>query len=556
MLENLHIENYALIAASDISFDSGFTVITGETGAGKSILLGALALVLGQRADSHVLFDPQRKCVVEAAFNISKLSLQQFFADNDLDYDDHLILRRELSPAGKSRAFVNDTPVTLPLLRSIAQQLIDIHSQHETLTLVGSAFQTRLLDTFNGGKEAFSDYSAAYANYMALKRHLEQLSAADAQAKRDLDYNQFLFDELSNAALSDGEQEELEQESSLLANTESIKQSLSAVLLSCDSEEGSALSLLNAARSQLSKVASFHKDLDELYSRLDSNIIELGDILATLSSIDSNLNFSPDRQEFVNTRLDLIYRLQKKHSVQSVAELLAIQQELEGKIQQAEGMDSQVRQAMEEVDKAYAAVQDKAEKLSAIRRLSAQYVEQQLLPTLAQLGMKEARLSVVVSPAKELGPLGGDIVSFLFNANRGGELRELSKVASGGELSRLMLAIKSLVTQQSLLPTIIFDEIDTGVSGDISVRVGNILHSMASHLQVIAITHLPQIAARASAHLKVFKQVDESGLKTVSRIKPLATDERIHEVAVMLSSEPPSPSALQTASELMSDNIK
>jgi DNA repair protein RecN (Recombination protein N) len=391
---------------------------------------------------------------------------------------------------------------------------------------------------------------------MALKRHLEQLSAADAQAKRDLDYNQFLFDELSNAALSDGEQEELEQEASLLANTESIKQSLSAVLLSCDSEEGSALSLLNAARSQLSKVASFHKDLDELYSRLESNIIELGDILATLSSIDSNLNFSPDRQEFVNTRLDLIYRLQKKHSVQSVAELLAIQQRLEENIQAAEGMDSQVRQAMEEVDKAYAAVQDKAEKLSAIRRLSAQYVEQQLLPTLAQLGMKEARLSVVVSPAKELGPLGGDIVSFLFNANRGGELRELSKVASGGELSRLMLAIKSLVTQQSLLPTIIFDEIDTGVSGDISVRVGNILHSMASHLQVIAITHLPQIAARASAHLKVFKQVDESGLKTVSRIKPLAPDERIHEVAVMLSSEPPSPSALQTASELMSDNIK
>ena len=555
MLESLHIENYALIRESDITLGGGFTAITGETGAGKSILLGALGLVLGQRADSSALYDSQRKCVVEARFNITGLDMEPLFAEHDLDYDDCLILRREVLPSAKSRAFVNDTPVTLPVMKEVATRLIDIHSQHETITLAESGFQTRLLDSFNGGVAVRGEYDMAYREYLALKHQLESLMAADAQGKRDLDYNRFLFDELQKASLADGEQEELEKEAELLEHTESIKQTLGAVTQGCESDEDSALTRLLAAKSQLSKVVSFHPDLEDLFKRLDSSIIELRDIMSSIETVDDNLVYTPERQEYLTDRLDTIYRLQKKHNVNTISELLTIQQRLDEAIQAADNMDERINAAMEAVDVAYSKLQKVAERLTALRRKSADFVEKQILPTLADLGMRDARLKVEIAPAKEFGPMGADVVTFLFSANKGSEPREIGKVASGGELSRLMLAIKSLISQATLLPTIIFDEIDTGVSGDIAVQVGAILKSMAERMQVIAITHLPQIAATAAAQLKVYKVSGEqsvaSGQRTESHIRLLADDERIHEIAVMLSSDPPTPAAQQTARELM-----
>ena len=557
MIESLHIENYALIRESDIAFGGEFTAITGETGAGKSIMLGALGLVLGQRADSAALYDPAKKCIVEARFDIRNLGMKALFAEHDLDYDDTLILRREILPSAKSRAFVNDTPVTLPVLKEVATRLIDIHSQHETLTLGDSGFQTELLDSFGGGAAARDNYTQAYGEYSTLKRELEALMAADAQGKRDLDYNRFLFDELQKVALTDGEQEELENESELLEHTEVIKQTLSSITQSCASDDNSAVTALVAAKSQLSKVVGFHSDLEELFNRLDSSIIELRDIMGSIETIDNDLVYSTERQDYVNERLDTIYRLQKKHNVSTIAELLQIEQRLDEAIQAADNMDERIKAAMEAVDKAYGKLQQVAEKLTANRRKSASMVEKQILPTLASLGMKEARLEVRIEAAKEYGPTGGDLVSFLFSANKGSEPREIGKVASGGELSRLMLAIKSLISQATLLPTIIFDEIDTGVSGDIAVQVGAILRGMATHMQVVAITHLPQIAATADAQLKVYKQVGQSpegaikAERTESHIRPLTEEERVHEVAVMLSSEPPTDAALQTARELM-----
>ena len=552
MLESLHIENYALIRESDIAFGDGFTAITGETGAGKSILLGALGLVLGQRADTSALYDSQKKCIVEARFNIEGLGMDPLFAEHDLDYDATLILRREVLPSAKSRAFVNDTPVTLPVMKEVASRLVDIHSQHETLTLAESSFQTLLLDCFNSGNTARTDYQLKYRDYTTLKRKLEALMASEAQSRRDLDYNRFLFDELHNAALVAGEQEELERESELMEHTEVIKQTLGSVIESCSDSDDSALTRLQSAKTSLSRILAFHPDLEELFSRLDSSIIELRDIMSSIETVDGNLAFSAERQEYLTDRLDTIYRLQKKHNVDSVDALLLIENRLDEAIQAADSMDDQIKEAMEEVDRAYSLLQRQAEKLTALRRKSASLVEKQILPTLAALGMKDARLEVKISPAKEFGPLGGDEVTFLFSANKGSEPREIGKVASGGELSRLMLAVKSLISQATLLPTIIFDEIDTGVSGDIAVQVGSILHQMASHMQVIAITHLPQIAATATSQLKVYKVVEGTdSQRTASHIRPLSTDERIHEIAVMLSSDPPTSAAQQTARELM-----
>ena len=555
MIEHLHIENYALIREADVSFGQGFTAITGETGAGKSILLGALGLVIGQRADSRTLLDPTRKCVVEAQFDITNLELSHFFEENDIDYDDHLLMRREVLPSAKSRAFINDTPATLPLMKNLAQRLIDIHSQHETLTLGDKSFQTLLLDTFNDGNKIRATYQSAYKKYTELKLFLENLTASDAQNKRDLDYNRFLYDELCNAGLYDGEQESLEKESELMDHTEVIKQTLSAISAECVDDDDSVVARLNMAKTQLSRIVHYHPDISDLNTRLDSCTIELNDIFATIADINEGLIFSLDRQAYVTDRLDTIYRLQKKHNVSSVAELIDILHKLEAAIQAADNMDEQIRQAMESVDAAYSDVQQCAERLTSLRRKSASFIEQQIIPTFKKLGMKDARLSIMINPAKEYGPLGGDQISFLFNANCGGEPRDIEKVASGGELSRLMLAIKSLVSQQTLLPTIIFDEIDTGVSGDIAVHVANILQSMASNMQVIAITHLPQIAAKASSQLKVYKRTDVGSLsipQTESHIKLLTLDERVREIAIMLSSEPPTNSALQTARELMS----
>ena len=574
MLKTLHIENYALIQQSDISFDGGFVAITGETGAGKSIMLGALALLLGGRADTHALFDSSRKCIVEAQFETSKNTVAELFEQEDVDFSDDgsIIIRREILPSGKSRSFVNDTPVGLAFLKELGSRLIDIHSQHANLLLGNSNFQTSLLDIMADDAKELADYRACYDSYSRLKRELEQLTIEDQQNRKDYDYNKFLFDELETANLNDGEQEELEQEATILANAEGIKEALSQVVAICDGDEDSALSRLNSSKSLLSKLTSLSPDFQGLYDRLDSALIELRDIVSTLDSANEATVFSPERQQVVDDRLSLIYRLEKKHSVDNVEGLLDIEKKLGERLSAIDMSDERIHQVMEAVDKAYKTLQAKGEVLTKCRLRGAKRLEEEITPLLAELGMPNATLKAMVEgnkrdvpvpkvPESLYGPLGCDNVALLFNANKGGELREIAKVASGGEMSRLMLAIKSLTSRAGLLPTIVFDEIDTGISGDISLRVANIMYRMASKdcvssatagntsMQVIAITHLPQIAARASQHYKVYKE--DAAERTTSNIRLLTTDERRYELAVMLSSNPPSEAALQTAAELM-----
>ena len=551
MLQTLHIENYALIRESDIHFGAGFTAITGETGAGKSIMLGALGLLLGQRADTAVLADKERKCVVEAQFDIAGLQLESLFAEADVDYDDRLIIRREITPAGKSRAFVNDTPVQLPFLKALGSHIIDIHSQHQTLTLADSTFRLSLLDTLSAKQSSpIATYRTLYSEYTALKRQLEELTAAEAQNRRDQDYLQFQFDELAAAALVADEQESLEQESQLLAHAEAVREGLATASRAVDDDtDQSVLARLRQAKTALSHIAAYHTAAESLLARLDSSLIELDDINSELQSVADGISYSPERQQQVDDRLALIYRLQKKHGVDSVEALIAIRDDLDLRLQSISTLDLRIHDLMEQVDKAFAKLQVAADALSAARRKAGAELAKNILPTLHDLGMPEARFSVELTPLPTFGPMGHDAVAFLFNANRGADLRDIAKVASGGELSRLMLAVKSMLTSRSLLPTVIFDEIDTGVSGDISVAVGSIMCRMAERMQVVAITHLPQIAARASQHLKVYKETDAD--RTVSRIRELTSQERITEVATMLSSDPPTPAAIQTAKELM-----
>lgn len=550
MLRTLHIENYALIDSVDIQFGNGFVAITGETGAGKSILLGALGMLLGQRADTAVLADKGRKCVVEAHFDIGGLDLKPLFDEADVDYDDRLILRREILPTAKSRAFVNDTPVQLPFLRTLGNHIIDIHSQHQTLTLADSRFRLSLLDTIASPKGTFDTYRDAYGVYTSLKRELEELTTTEAQNRREQDYLQFQFNELYEANLVEDEQQELEQESQLLAHAESVREGLAEAVSMMDDDSGqAALSRLRQAKTALSHISGWHPSVEQLLARLDSSLIELDDICGELQSVADGVTYSPERQQQVDDRLSLIYRLQKKHGVDTVADLIAIRDDLDARLQSISTLDERIHALMEQVDKAFAKLQSAADGLTASRRKAGTKLAKDILPTLHDLGMSEARFSVEITPTETYGPMGHDVVSFLFNANRGGEMRDLAKVASGGELSRLMLAVKSMLTSHNLLPTIIFDEIDTGVSGDISVAVGKIMCRMAERMQVVAITHLPQIAARAEQHFKVYKQT--VGDHTVSNIRQLNGDERLRELAVMLSSDPPTAAALQTAKELM-----
>lgn len=549
MLTALHIENYALIRETDISFEPGFVAITGETGAGKSIMLGALGLLLGQRADSGVLADTGRKCVVEAQFDISDLGLEPLFAEADVDYDDRLIIRREILPTAKSRAFVNDTPVQLPFLKTLGSHIVDIHSQHQTLTLADSQFRLALLDTLGAGK-ATQAYTKAFAQYQSLKNQLEELTVAESQNRRDQDYLQFQYDELAAASLVEDEQETLEQESHLLAHAEGVREGLAtaATLLDDDSEQA-ILPRLRAAKAALSHIAAYHPDAEALMNRLDSALIELDDIDRELQLTTDAISYSPERQQQVDERLALLYRLEKKHGVDSVAALIALRDDLDIRLQSIASLGDRIQALMEQVDQAFATVQSTAEALTKARQQAGQLLAKQILPTLHELGMPEARFSVELTPTASYGSTGHDTVHFLFNANKGAAMRDLSKVASGGELSRLMLAIKSMLTSRSLLPTIIFDEIDTGVSGDIAGAVGRIMCRMAEKMQVVAITHLPQIAARATQHLKVYKENETD--RTVSRIRELDEPERVTELAVMLSSDPPTAAALQTARELM-----
>jgi len=557
MLQKLSINNYALIDNLEISFDGGLNILTGETGAGKSIILGALSLILGQRAESRYFFNQQKKCVIEGTFKIGAFHLKHFFEDNDLDYEAETVLRREISADGKSRAFVNDTPVNLNSLKALGEKLIDIHSQHATQEINDPEFQLLVVDAVAKHDDLLSDYRTKFRAYKKSTTKLQQLIEESDKAKADLDYYQFQFDELEKAALSADEQEMLEQELYSLNNAGEIKRNLLGAFYLMEEGETSAIIQLREAGHQLLALEKFNPLIAELHQRLNSAVIELKDIAAEIETIEQRTHTDEARAEEVNTRLSLIYILQKKHRVNTNAELLQLQDELSDKIRQAVFGDEAIEKLKVQLTIDRNELEELAAQLSANRTKAIPAIEKQVLQTLGEMGMNNSNLKIELStPAGHNSSLGGlgahglDVVRFLFTANKGHALSEMSKVASGGELSRLMLSIKSLIAQNTALPTIIFDEIDTGVSGEVANQVGLVMEKLADNLQVITITHLPQIASKGQSHYFVYK--DDGAATTYTRIKQLNKEERVLEIAKMLSGDKPGESALQNAKELLS----
>ncbi|MDB4924670.1 DNA repair protein RecN [Mucilaginibacter sp.] len=549
MLQKLSISNYALIDNLEISFDGGLNILTGETGAGKSIILGALSLILGQRAESRYFFNQQKKCVIEGTFKIADFHLKTFFEDNDLDYEAETVLRREISADGKSRAFVNDTPVNLNSLKLLGEKLIDIHSQHATLEINDPEFQLLVVDSVAKHPDLLGEYQTKFRAYKKSTAKLQQLIDESDKAKADLDYYQFQYDELEKAGLSTHEQEQLEQELYALNNAEEIKRNLLGANYLMQDSDAAALVQLREAGQQLAALIKFNPQIEELQERLNSTIIELKDISAEIENIEQHTHTNEARAVDINIRLSLIYNLQKKHRVNTNAELLELQDELSGKIQQAVFGDEVIEKLQQKLNADKKELEELAAQLSANRSKAIPVIEDQVLQTLAEMGMSNSALKIECTTVSELTKNGIDIVRFLFSANKGHALAEMSKVASGGELSRLMLSIKSLIAKNTALPTIIFDEIDTGVSGEVANKVGQIMEQLSNNLQVITITHLPQIASKGNSHYFVYK--DDEAATTYTRIKQLDKNERILEIAKMLSGDKPGESALQNARELL-----
>ncbi|MDB5030824.1 DNA repair protein RecN [Mucilaginibacter sp.] len=549
MLQKLSISNYALIDNLEISFDGGLNILTGETGAGKSIILGALSLILGQRAESRYFFNQQKKCVIEGTFKIANFHLKTFFEDNDLDYEAETVLRREISADGKSRAFVNDTPVNLNSLKLLGEKLIDIHSQHATLEINDPEFQLLVVDSVAKHPDLLGEYQTKFRAYKKSTSKLQQLVDESDKAKADLDYYQFQFDELEKAGLSTHEQEQLEQELYALNNAEEIKRNLLSANYLMQDSDAAALVQLREAGQQLAALIKFNPQIEGLQERLNSTVIELKDISAEIENIEQRTHTNEARTVDINIRLSLIYILQKKHRVNSNAELLELQDELSGKIQQAVFGDEVIEKLQQQLNADKKELEKLAAQLSTNRLKAIPVIEEQVLQTLAEMGMSNSALKIECTTVSELTKNGVDIVRFLFSANKGHALAEMSKVASGGELSRLMLSIKSLIAKNTALPTIIFDEIDTGVSGEVANKVGQIMEQLSNNLQVITITHLPQIASKGNSHYFVYK--DDESDTTRTRIKQLDTNERVLEIAKMLSGDKPGESALQNARELL-----
>jgi len=549
MLKLLTIRNYALIDNLEIEFPQGFTVITGETGAGKSILLGALGLLLGNRADTTVLGDTEKKCSVEGFFDIKKLELHDFFENNGLDYEPVSILRREIVPSGKSRAFINDTPVNLNVLKELGGQLVDIHSQHETLLLNKASFQLNALDDFVDFPEKLKVYKNSYFEFISLQKKLNQLISENEQSKKDTDYFQFQLDELVAAGLVEGETEELQSREKLLAHAEEVLLGINNANHIFAEDEKSLLSQLAEVKESLRKIGAYLTGAAELATRLQSTIIELKDIIAEINSLESKAEFDPGEMQRVAGRLDLLYRLQQKHHAQSVEELIQIKKEYEIKIQKIISLDEEVSDLKKEVNRKKENLAALANHLHEKRVEAAPVFSEAIISLLVQMGIGDAGFTAKVEQLPEFNENGHSKVTFLFTANKGSIPGEITKIASGGELSRLMLAIKSLLTKEQVFPTVIFDEIDAGVSGDIAGKVGNVLKKMSEHHQLIAISHLPQIASKATHQKRVFK-INE-GNSTRSQIETLDELGRVKEIAKMLSDEKVTESALKTARELM-----
>ena len=552
MLRRLTVRNYAIIKDLNMEFGEGFTIITGETGAGKSILLGALGLVLGERADSSALLSQDEKCIVEACFNIGGYDLNELFEANEIDYDEEAIFRREITPAGKSRTFLNDTPVNLAVLKEIGSRLVDVHSQHETLLLGAGSFQMRVVDAYEGISNLSGDYSRAWKGYLSARKDYDTAIAGLEKAKADFEYYSHQLEEFRAVKPVAGEQELLEKEQEMLSNASEIKEALSGVTEALGGEEISALSLLRTARTNLARISGWLPGAAELEKRVEVQLIDLNDISYEADKLNDRATADPGRLEYVTRRLDSLYSLMHKHRCRDIDELLAVQNRIEAAVAASSDTDEKADELRKRRDIALAQVNSLAGKISEGRRKAVAPLSREITGMLHRLGMPHARFEASVTPLPAPGPSGIDDIRFLFSANRQVEPEELSKCASGGELSRVMLCLKSVLANSSGLPAIIFDEIDSGVSGEVASMVGSILAEMGRSMQVINITHLPQVAARGRVHYHVYKE--DGDHSTITRVRLLNDDERVMEVARLLSGSTVTDAAMRNARELMKDN--
>ncbi|MBQ2980320.1 MAG: DNA repair protein RecN [Bacteroidaceae bacterium] len=549
MIKKLVIRNYALIESLEIDFAQGLSVITGETGAGKSIILGALSLILGQRVDSKVVTDASAKTVVEGTFDIAPYHLVAFFEENDLEYDDECIVRREIAPSGKSRAFINDTPVTVSQLKTLGDRLIDIHSQHQNLLLADSGFQMRMLDVMAHNENELGAYQEAHARCCQLERELDMARRRLAEAHADEDYIRFQYAQLQEARLIDGEQEELEAEQERLTHAGDIKETLYEVNSLLDSDEAGVISRLNMAVSRSRSLQPYFPDSSEIIERIEGAYIDLKDICATFNEWNESLAVDPERLARVEERLDTIYGLQQKHRLGSVSELIALRDEYAARLNTIDNSDEEIARMQRELDEARSVRADVAKRLTDTRCEQATLFAQRLTEEMRPLGMPHVQIVIDIVPC-DYYKMGAEQVIIRFSANKNQTPKPVAEVASGGEISRLMLCLKSLVADAMALPTIIFDEIDTGVSGDIAARMGSIMRNMSQYMQVIAITHLPQVAATGGTHYRVYK--DDSGISSRTHLLQLDREERVEEIARMLSGTTLTEAALNNARELLS----
>ena len=549
MLKRLHIRNYALIDEIDIHFSERLTIITGETGAGKSILLGALGLVMGERADSKVFYNDTEKCVVEATFDVSSYDLKSFFDEHELDYDSEVFIRREVSPAGKSRAFVNDTPVNNQVLQRLTETLVDLHQQFDTLDIHNVNFQLRMIDALADNAVLLKEYQSGYRRYASDRKKLAEYISLSESGSKEMDFLRFQLEELQQAALTAGEQDAMENELAKLTGAEEIKVAYAAAFSHLIEGEQNVISQLQSIARSFQNTRKLSADLSSLSERFEALIVDLQDIGRVCDRIAEKTEHDPERIMELQDRLNIIYKLQKKHSVSSVEELLEIQARLEDQTSGYTDLGEVIAKLEKEIAAQEAVLREKASVLSTRRKGVTEGFETRVHGMLEQLSMPHARLKVEINDTAQLTATGLDDVQFLFASNVGSRFLPIRDVASGGELSRLTLCTKSLVADAIPLPTLIFDEIDTGISGDVSLKMGHILKELSERHQVVSITHTPQIASRADAHYFVYKTVD--GNRTITRIRLLNHDERIRSIAVMLSGNPPSESALATARELL-----
>ncbi|MGY4385981.1 DNA repair protein RecN (Recombination protein N) [Pedobacter sp. UYP24] len=552
MLQKLTIRNYALIDSVDIELDKGLNIITGETGAGKSIMLGALSLILGQRAETKYFYNQDKKCIIEGQFRLTDDSLKVLFEENDVDFYQEATLRREISTDGKSRSFINDTPVNLTVMKAVGEQLIDIHSQHATLEINDPAFQLSVVDTVASHAVLLGDYRSLFKSYKKAQQQLGLMKTAADEARKKQDYEQFLFNELEAASIKEEEQEKLEAELELLNNSESIKRNLLTAARLLDDQEAAATSLIKDGVSQLQAIENFSADYLALNERLKSVLIEVKDITAEITTLEEDIIFNPGRITDLNSRLDTIYALQQKHKVNTTVELIAVKLKLSDSLADLLNSDESILKLEKQLIEMIAKLEKMSVILSANRKLSIKKTEQQVAAILVNAGMPNAKIKLEQQEMPEFNKDGKDAISLLFSANSGQPPAPVGKVASGGELSRLMLSIKSILAKHTALPTLIFDEIDTGISGETAVRVGNVIGDLEQNMQVICITHLPQIAAKGNAHYFVYKE--EGNKRTTTGIKKLQANERVAVIAEMLSGKNPGDSALQNAKELLMAN--